>query len=649
MSFRDLAKRVRAAATQHGIKASMSHLNDAIAVACYGKRYTSVLAAEGAGKLPAIPDIPPHISKAARQFNIPAHAFGLALREGVGKNSPKTTNVVGRAVDWLFDQHHSELDPLTLDELLGLAERQVTQLALAHPSLGVQMKMAYADLVIADATVTVDGTLRRAIDSLRAGYFTSLPQEERKYLEALATTPLRLYLVDSVQPGYCMRLRELGRGTERFVTVLERTGSNPNMQGQAIATRIVPVDDHFEMAGGTLAFTFTAMTSVIQRIRQAHSDIEVSREIRKAWFSQFEEQPHPQFVTAYEGDPMRLIVDTYRCRDLKLLASNLRNAGLRGSVEQGWSVIATGSDGLDRPMCSVQVTDHEKGIVTAYYESENRAERYRKKVEHVAGDLIEHIRRTSEDPFEAAMNVPKEEARRARKEMTALLTPEVLTEIFETTYAGWANKPIPILDNLTPTQMIALPGGEARVRELLAIYEGNQLSSAEHEQHEPARFEFLYESVGLKPTEEKPLDQYERVIRSEHFEVNEAWVVFRMFDEPVRTTSGDVDMLALMDASSTIILNTHPILNSNFDIGPLAAKQFLSSLKVMSPPRPAQELLLPATLSTSELEAEARRLGMKIRHIHEDDLLAIVGDAKASFAVHMKDVISGRSTASPVA
>ena len=131
MSYRDLAKRVRASAAQLGIRASMSQLNDAIAVACYGKRYTAVLAAEGVGKLPPLPRITPNITKAARQFHIDTHAFGLALHAGMDQSGPRPSgNTVGDAVDWLAEQHPAEFEAFAQEELFGLVEPELAHRAL---------------------------------------------------------------------------------------------------------------------------------------------------------------------------------------------------------------------------------------------------------------------------------------------------------------------------------------------------------------------------------------------------------------------------------------------------------------------------------------------------------------------------------------
>ena len=44
------------------------------------------------------------------------------------------------------------------------------------------------------------------------------------------------------------------------------------------------------------------------------------------------------------------------------------------------------------------------------------------------------------------------------------------------------------------------------------------------------------------------------------FEINEAWIVFRLNEQPIPTEQdGDLDFLALMDAASRYILGVTPV------------------------------------------------------------------------------------------
>ncbi len=56
------------------------------------------------------------------------------------------------------------------------------------------------------------------------------------------------------------------------------------------------------------------------------------------------------------------------------------------------------------------------------------------------------------------------------------------------------------------------------------------------------------------------------MLHPKHFEVNEAWIVFRVNDAPIRTDAeGDFNAIALMDAASCYLLG--------FELIPVAAAE----------------------------------------------------------------------------
>lgn len=81
MSFRSFVRAVELAAKAQGIKLSMARLRDAIARACYNRPYSSVIAAESAGKLGPLELPPPFLLSTAEQYGFDPDRLGQAFLE----------------------------------------------------------------------------------------------------------------------------------------------------------------------------------------------------------------------------------------------------------------------------------------------------------------------------------------------------------------------------------------------------------------------------------------------------------------------------------------------------------------------------------------------------------------------------------------
>ena len=122
------------------------------------------------------------------------------------------------------------------------------------------------------------------------------------------------------------------------------------------------------------------------------------------------------------------------------------------------------------------------------------------------------------------------------------------------------------------------------------------------------------------------------MLHPQQFEVNEAWIAFRLNDAPVRTEhDGDFDCIALMDAASYFILGSQFIPATSRE--PTRA-QFRLLLK--NAQRHKQQL--PGTLfiareDIADLMAhEATQQNIDVVRVPESELLAFIGEARQTFA-----------------
>jgi hypothetical protein len=127
------------------------------------------------------------------------------------------------------------------------------------------------------------------------------------------------------------------------------------------------------------------------------------------------------------------------------------------------------------------------------------------------------------------------------------------------------------------------------------------------------------------------------MLHPNQFEVNEAWILFRLNGAPIRTEQdGDFNCLALMDAASCFILGSEMI--------PVPAQEptraeFRRMLKHAH--RPEQQL--PETLfipleDVADLAAqEATKQSIEVVRVSEAELLVFIGEARQGFAERFEE------------
>lgn len=210
----------------------------------------------------------------------------------------------------------------------------------------------------------------------------------------------------------------------------------------------------------------------------------------------------------------------------------------------------------------------------------------------------------------------------------------LVADAYHQIYADFADKPVPALDGATPRQMLLRQSGEARVRELLADFESNELRMAQEDGRDPVSLEFLYKKLGLavvKPT----VVTRGPGLYPDQFAVNEAWVVFRIGEPIASKDAGEVDTIGLMDAGSTCFLN-FAVLPIGADFSEISARAFFEHLKVAAPPRPPRRLFMASDVASESLRSEAARRGIAVSTVEARSLDGIVGEARDSLADRIK-------------
>lgn len=122
------------------------------------------------------------------------------------------------------------------------------------------------------------------------------------------------------------------------------------------------------------------------------------------------------------------------------------------------------------------------------------------------------------------------------------------------------------------------------------------------------------------------------MLHPEQFEVNEAWIAFRLNRAPIRTEQdGDLNCIALMDAASCFILGSELVSAGEAELDAVQARRLLASARSRNQQLP-RTLFVPREDTVKLLTREATQQEIEVVRIPECDLLVFIGEARQGFA-----------------
>ena len=123
------------------------------------------------------------------------------------------------------------------------------------------------------------------------------------------------------------------------------------------------------------------------------------------------------------------------------------------------------------------------------------------------------------------------------------------------------------------------------------------------------------------------------MLHPDQFEVNEAWIAFKLNEKPIRTaTDGDFNFLALIDAASCFLLCFVPLPVTQAELTQSEARKFLEDGYVHKHRWP-EKLIIDSGQHATFLAAEAERRGIEVLRVPADQFQPIVGEAQLTFRV----------------
>lgn len=122
------------------------------------------------------------------------------------------------------------------------------------------------------------------------------------------------------------------------------------------------------------------------------------------------------------------------------------------------------------------------------------------------------------------------------------------------------------------------------------------------------------------------------MLHPHQFEVNEAWIAFRLNDAPVSTEQdGEFNCVALIDAASCFILSMELIPACAAEPTLMEFRELLKQARAHKQQLP-QTLVVPSEDAATVISREAANLGVDVVRVPEGELLHIIGEARRGFA-----------------
>ena len=125
------------------------------------------------------------------------------------------------------------------------------------------------------------------------------------------------------------------------------------------------------------------------------------------------------------------------------------------------------------------------------------------------------------------------------------------------------------------------------------------------------------------------------MLKPDQFDVNEAWIIFRLNDAPITTEAdGDFNVLCLMDAASCYILGNEFIPTHSAGVPELVAKRLIEAGMSQAQKLP-QKLLLSLELEPGQFAELAEGCGAEVSRVPEDELSAFTLEAREGFQAYI--------------
>lgn len=408
-----------------------------------------------------------------------------------------------RSTAWLEETDLYGSDPRWIDDLLGSEDsaRLFDELNEHGEFHQLSLVGMCVDRVLCGEMVEEEGSTRAVGDYLlghrRNRKWPRPPLfdvRERRWMEALLRSPLRLYQVVEVIFDEGVVLED-GLSGER-VRVREKTGSQTLEPGILIAARVVEGRQDQPRLSMLWAFSLLAFEDAITRIRKAEhqgaSQQGLEDLIREGWMRTYLYKM-PELVDMSTQEPILLVTAHYVVNDWDALSSALSaDLAWDGNKEDGWVLLESPSEDVRRVLASVNPSEKHQDRVEVFCRTMELSEEGRRRFEMCAGDSVKFLIEELVDPA-ALLGRRLPRASRAMEEGGP--SREFMQDFYEQTYGDFLDDPVPVLGDRTPREAAETEQGRTQVEDLIRSYERSEMCMAKSQNREPASLAFLWEGL----------------------------------------------------------------------------------------------------------------------------------------------------------
>lgn len=419
-----------------------------------------------------------------------AHADGATREAALSK-------LLAFAFQPSFDADHSVAEVLFWGERLRSASPGAVQRLLASDDASLK----YNAWFLFDWEVDNTGTVADLFLEERT---VGLSPAERKVLDALRRTHLRLYEVECVDRGRRLGLLDLWTG-ER-VSVVDRGSLDPVVIWDVLGARVAP-DGHggrrFE--GGVYRYPIEARAQIgaqfrraYQRHQRRHPDSDLDAFFRRhgALFHHLWLDlvlfPEPREVLTSDGDPMifcRAVFDTDRIDEVSRAIG--RHPDVRLTEDRRFVLQEQADDG-SREVGRWSV---DAGRILFETTSQARAIRGRRWLESLVGGLVQY-RATALETLDQAMEGLRRPPEPPADDRVPERDARAVKALFDRHYRGWLDRPAPDLGNRTPRAAARTKTWRPRLVDRLKHLE-NEAARAAIAGRPPYDFRWIWLALGL--------------------------------------------------------------------------------------------------------------------------------------------------------
>ncbi len=300
-------------------------------------------------------------------------------------------------------------------------------------------------------------------------YARRLTPGQRRYLDCLAATRMRVYTVVAVDPDRALHLRDMLDRED--ITVTERRATQDLVPGDVIAARLIggKTPGTIELEHPVIPFRqldaeplLKDIRSLRRRLRRENEDlaeemlrVAIPMLVNEYWIDRLEAAADLRArglsaLQTTDGDPIAFHAVTFAVRDRDALLACLRaDERFSPSDENGFAWIER-NGGQRRVLGDVQLTRNELRCEVL---SAERAARLRDELTLVAG---EHATFRAIEPIDPSTVERTPESADA-SEIPAEIQAQILGEFYADHYATWPDEPVPMFGGLTPREAATRP------------------------------------------------------------------------------------------------------------------------------------------------------------------------------------------------